>query len=88
MLGLLDRAAQLRNLKRETLCPGPLTCGATLKTTALAATLLLLTGILATPVVDRLHLPFGARRYAVRAPPALPCIMRHGRSMHRSAVQE
>src|SRR5258707_7851136 len=40
MLGLLDRAAQLTNLKRETPCPEPLTCEAALKTTALAATLL------------------------------------------------
>jgi uncharacterized membrane protein YjjP (DUF1212 family) len=37
---LLDRAAQLTNLKRETPCPEPLTCEAALKTTALAATLL------------------------------------------------
>src|SRR5258708_10381401 len=40
MLGLLDRAAQLTNLKRETPCPEPLTCEAALKTTALAANLL------------------------------------------------
>jgi uncharacterized membrane protein YjjP (DUF1212 family) len=40
MLWLLDRATQLTNLKRETLCPEPLTCEAALKTTALAATLL------------------------------------------------
>jgi hypothetical protein len=40
MLGLLDRAAQLTNLKREAPCPEPLTCEAALKTTALAATLL------------------------------------------------
>src|SRR6266403_4192805 len=40
MLGLLDRAAQLTNLKRETPCPEPLTCEAALKTTALAAALL------------------------------------------------
>src|SRR5258707_2983432 len=40
MLGLLDRATQLTNLKRETPCPEPLTCEAALKTTALAATLL------------------------------------------------
>jgi uncharacterized membrane protein YjjP (DUF1212 family) len=40
MLGLLDRAAQLTNLKRETPCPEPLTREAALKTTALAATLL------------------------------------------------
>jgi uncharacterized membrane protein YjjP (DUF1212 family) len=40
LLGLLDRAAQLTNLKRETPCPEPLTCEAALKTTALAATLL------------------------------------------------
>src|SRR5882724_13545241 len=38
--GLLDRAAQLTNLKRETPCPEPLKCEAALKTTALAATLL------------------------------------------------
>lgn len=37
---LLDRATQLTNLKRETLCPEPLTCEAALKTTVLAATLL------------------------------------------------
>jgi hypothetical protein len=42
MLGLLDRATQLTNLKRETPCPEPLTCEAALKTTALAATLCLL----------------------------------------------
>src|SRR2546429_4012943 len=40
MHGLLDRAAQLTNLKRETPCPEPPTCEAALKTTALAATLL------------------------------------------------
>src|SRR5450432_1151516 len=40
MLGLLDCAAQLTDLKRETSRPGPLTCEAALKTTALAATLL------------------------------------------------
>jgi uncharacterized membrane protein YjjP (DUF1212 family) len=40
MLGLLDRAAQLTNLKRETPCPKPPTCEAALKATALAATLL------------------------------------------------
>ena len=40
MHGLLDRATQLTNLKRETPCPEPLTCEAALKTTALAATLL------------------------------------------------
>jgi uncharacterized membrane protein YjjP (DUF1212 family) len=40
MLGLLDRAAQLTNLKTETPCPEPLTREAALKTTALAATLL------------------------------------------------
>jgi uncharacterized membrane protein YjjP (DUF1212 family) len=40
MLGLLDRAAQLTDLKRETTCPDPLTGEAALKTTALAATLL------------------------------------------------
>src|SRR5258707_9557990 len=40
MIGLLDRATQLTNLKRETPCPEPLTCEAALKTTALAATLL------------------------------------------------
>jgi hypothetical protein len=33
MLGLLDRAAQLTNLKRETTRPEPLTCEAALKTT-------------------------------------------------------
>src|SRR6266404_7709403 len=40
MHGLLDRAAQLTNLKGETPCPEPLTCEAALRTTALAATLL------------------------------------------------
>jgi len=40
MLGLLDRATRLTNLKRETPCPEPPTCEAALKTTALAATLL------------------------------------------------
>src|SRR6267154_5007427 len=40
MLWLLDRAAQLTNLKRETACPEPPTYEAALKTTALAATLL------------------------------------------------
>src|SRR5712672_2170970 len=40
MHGLLDRAAQLTDLKREKPCPEPLTCGSALKTTALAATLL------------------------------------------------
>jgi uncharacterized membrane protein YjjP (DUF1212 family) len=40
MLRLLDRAAQLTNLKRETPCPKPPKCEAALKTTALAATLL------------------------------------------------
>src|SRR5712664_4083151 len=40
MLWLLDRAAQLTNLKRETPCPEPPMCEAALKTTALAATLL------------------------------------------------
>src|SRR6266446_5876359 len=40
MFGLLDRATQLTNLKRETPGPEPLTCEAALKTTALAATLL------------------------------------------------
>jgi uncharacterized membrane protein YjjP (DUF1212 family) len=40
MLGLLDRAAQLTGLKRETLHSEPLTCEAALETIALAATLL------------------------------------------------
>src|SRR5882757_1874280 len=40
MLWLLDRAAQLTNLKREIPCPEPPTYEAALKTTALAATLL------------------------------------------------
>jgi hypothetical protein len=40
MFGLLDRATQLTDLKRETLRSGPLTREAALKTTALAATLL------------------------------------------------
>ena len=40
MFGLLDRATQLTNLKRETPCPEPLASEAALKTTALAATLL------------------------------------------------
>jgi hypothetical protein len=35
MLGLLDRATQLTNLKKETPCPEPLTCEAALKTTDL-----------------------------------------------------
>jgi hypothetical protein len=39
MLGLLDRATQLSNLKRETPCPEPLAREAALKTTALAVTL-------------------------------------------------
>ncbi|MEA2884687.1 MAG: hypothetical protein QOH32_3943 [Bradyrhizobium sp.] len=40
MLGLLDRATQLSNLKSETTSPGPLTREAALQTIALAATLL------------------------------------------------
>jgi hypothetical protein len=40
MLGLLDRAAQLTNLKRDTPGPVPLTCETVLKTAALAAMLL------------------------------------------------
>src|SRR5882757_7072556 len=40
MHGLLDRAAQLTDLKRAKPCPEPLTCRSALKTTALAATLL------------------------------------------------
>jgi hypothetical protein len=40
MLGLLDRATQLTNLKRETPYPEALTRDAAFKTTALAATLL------------------------------------------------
>src|SRR6202795_2013677 len=44
MLGLLDRAAQLTNFKWETPGFGPLTYEAALKTTALAATLLLAHG--------------------------------------------
>jgi len=44
MFGLLDRATQLTNLKKETPCPEPLASEAALKTTALAATLCLLTG--------------------------------------------
>src|SRR5712672_4369284 len=40
MFGLLDRATQLTNLKKETPCPEPLASEAALKTTALAATLL------------------------------------------------
>jgi uncharacterized membrane protein YjjP (DUF1212 family) len=44
MLGLLDRAAQLTNFKWETPGFGPLTYEAALKTTALAATLLLTHG--------------------------------------------
>ena len=44
MLWLLDRAAQLTNLKREIPCPEPPTYEAALKTTALAATLLLAHG--------------------------------------------
>jgi hypothetical protein len=38
MLGLLDRATQLTNLRSETLCAELLTCEAALKTTTLAAT--------------------------------------------------
>jgi hypothetical protein len=41
MLGLLDRATQLTNLKKDTPCPEPLTCETALKTTDLAAMLLL-----------------------------------------------
>jgi uncharacterized membrane protein YjjP (DUF1212 family) len=37
---LLDRATQLTGLRREAPCPGPLSCEAALKTTALAAKLL------------------------------------------------
>jgi uncharacterized membrane protein YjjP (DUF1212 family) len=44
MLGLLDRAAQLTNLKRQTPCPEPLTREAALKTTAQAAALLFARG--------------------------------------------
>src|SRR6266446_10242968 len=44
MHGLLDRATQLTNLKRETPCPEPLMCEAALKPTALAATLLFANG--------------------------------------------
>jgi len=44
MFWLLDRATQLTNLKRETPCPEPLRREAALKTTALAATLLLAHG--------------------------------------------
>jgi uncharacterized membrane protein YjjP (DUF1212 family) len=44
MFGLLDRAAQLTDLTRETSFPEPLTCEAALKTTALAATLLFVHG--------------------------------------------
>src|SRR5258708_3991419 len=51
MLGLLDRATQLTNLKRETPCPEPLTCEAALKTTALAATLLFAHGQTTEPTV-------------------------------------
>src|SRR5258708_29366534 len=40
MFGLLDRATQLTNLKKETPGPEPLASEAALKTTALAATLL------------------------------------------------
>ena len=40
MLWLLDRTAQLTNLKRDTSCPEPLTCEAALETTALVAALL------------------------------------------------
>src|SRR5260370_2687199 len=40
MLGLLDRATELTNVKRQTPRPEPLTREAALKTTALAATLL------------------------------------------------
>ena len=45
MLGLLDRATQLTNLRSDTPCPEPLTCEAALKTTALAATLLFAHGL-------------------------------------------
>jgi hypothetical protein len=44
VLGLLDRSTQLSDLKMETPCPAPLACEAALKTTALAATLLLANG--------------------------------------------
>ena len=44
MHGLLDRATQLTNLKREPPSAEPLTCEAALKTTALAATLLFANG--------------------------------------------
>lgn len=44
MLGLLDRAAQLTDLKSETPCCEPLTCEAALKTAALAAALLFVRG--------------------------------------------
>lgn len=40
MLGLLDRSTQLTDKKGEAPSAEPLTCGAALKTTALAATLL------------------------------------------------
>ena len=44
MLWLLDRTAQLTDLKRETPSLEPLACGAALKTAALAATLLFVHG--------------------------------------------
>jgi hypothetical protein len=70
MLGLLDRATQLTNLKNETPCAEPLTCDAALKTTALAATLLFAHGRTTEGTVtaaERLGLALGV---TVRVPPA------------------
>jgi hypothetical protein len=56
MLGLLDRATQLTNLKTETPRPEPLTYEAALKTAAQAATLLLAHG---QTTNGRLSMPSG-----------------------------
>ena len=54
MLGLLDSATQLTDLRRETPCPEPLTCGPALKTTALAITFLIILAVTFRLILPRM----------------------------------
>jgi hypothetical protein len=75
MHGLLDRATQLTNVKRQTPRPEPLTREAALKTTALAATLLLTSIVTngATAFLIIMAMTFGVILPRMLFERAMPC---------------